>query len=257
MIKKFVMLVLLIPALSLLAQEKTNIAVLDLKGENISASDTEIISARLRSELVGTEKYNVIEREKMKDLLKEQGIQISGLVSDSSIVRAGKLLGVKRMAAGTAGKIGNLYTISLRLIDVETGKIIKTASADNTRGIENFLTESVKSASRRLAGLESVPLKNNFSGPSKKGMSIAKPRLSSKRTQGTRRPKNFQQFRERLQNAPPEIKQAAKEVFITDKKIRELEKTPRKNPRQRKELVKLKKRREILFKKIREWEKKD
>lgn len=255
MIRKLFLLLLFIPALSIWAQEKTNIAVLDLKGENISASDTEIISSRLRSELVNTNKFNVIEREKMNELLKEQGVQISGLVNDSSIVQAGKLLGVKRMATGTAGKIGNLYTISLRLIDVETGKIIKTASADNTGGIETFLTESLKTASRRLAGLETANLKNNFEKPAPKGMKISRPRITNQRAVGTRRPKNFEQFRERLQTAPPEIKEAAKEAFTIDQKIKKLEKAPRKNSRQRMTLVKLKKRRKILLDKIKKWQK--
>jgi len=255
MTQKLILLFILIPVFGLLAQEKT-MALLDLKGENISASDTEIITSRLRSELAATNKFNIIEREKMNELLNEQGIQISGLVSDERIVKAGKLLGVQEMTAGTVGKIGNLYTISLRLIDVETGKIIKTSSADNSRGIEAFLTESLQTASRRLAGLESANLNNNYQPRPKEGMKIARPRKNQPRAAGQRKQKNFENFRQRLNNAPPEIKQAGKELFITDKKIREINKSPRKTLKQRKELIRLKERRKELIGKLRDWEEK-
>ncbi len=138
------------------AQDKTAVAVLDLKGIGLSAQDVEIISSRVRTELVQTNRFTVVEREKMKEILDEQGLQLSGCTNDECVVQAGRLLGVKQMVAGEVGKIGQMYTLTLRLIDVESGKITKTASEDCTCAVEDVLTKSVKNAVAKLAGLSVV-----------------------------------------------------------------------------------------------------
>lgn len=136
-----------------MAQEKTAVAVLDLKGLGLPEQDVQIISSRVRTELVQTGRFTVVEREKMKDILDEQGLQLSGCTNDECVVQAGRLLGVKQMVAGEIGKIGEMYTLTLRLIDVESGKITKTASEDCKCAVEEVLTKSVKNAAAKLAGL--------------------------------------------------------------------------------------------------------
>jgi len=244
MLKKLVVFTMLI-LINVSAQEKTNIAVLDLSGENITASDAEIISSRLRSELVNTNQFNLIERKKMNALLNEQGIQVSGILSDSSVVQAGRLLGVKQMVTGTAGKIGELYTISIRLVDVESGKILKTRSADNNKGIEALLTYSVKSAARGLAGLEE-PADETIEKPGKAVNTAVK-----KQAAGQRRAK----IREELKDAPPEIKQAAIELKAVNQRLLKLKQVKNKTKVQKKNMVRLQNARKKLIEKLKEWEK--
>jgi len=256
MLKKFLFFLLFFLILLLQAQDKTNIAVLDLKGESLSASDLELISSRLRVELVKTQAFNLVERQKMNDLLKEQGLQISGIVSDENIVKAGKLLGVQQMAAGSVGKIGSLYTINIRLIDVQSGKILKSASADNSKGIEALLTESVKNVAKRLAGKETLSLPNRYDQPNNnKNRKFRTPSLPQ-RAGGSRHPRNIEKIPEQFKNAPPEIKKAAKEVFLISGQLRKLNRAPQKNFRQKKETARLKMRRKALLKKIEDWQKK-
>lgn len=148
----FSFLILVIFTTILFAQNKTNIAVMDLSGEGISTSETRIISSRLRTDLFNTNKFTVVEREAMEEILQEQGLQLSGCTSNECVVEAGKLLGVRRIVAGEIGKIGNLFTLSIRIIDVETGKILKTATEDCECDIEKVLVSSVKNAAELLAG---------------------------------------------------------------------------------------------------------
>ena len=110
------------------AQDKQRIAVMDLDAEGLSGSEARIISARLRSDLFNTGRFVVFERNKMEDILKEQGFQLSGCTSTDCIVEIGKLIGVKKIVSGNVGKIGNLITINIRLIDVESGEVTKTAN---------------------------------------------------------------------------------------------------------------------------------
>ena len=107
-------------------QEKASIAVLELEAGGISAYEAQVLSNRLRTELFKTDKFTVLERDKMDEILIEQGFQLSACTSNECAVEVGKLIGVEKMVAGNIAKIDNLFTIDIRLIDVETGKVLKT-----------------------------------------------------------------------------------------------------------------------------------
>ena len=91
-------------------QTKLNIAVNDLRGEGIDKSSANIISERIRSELINTGVFRVMERAEMQTILKEQGFQQSGACIDQQcLVQVGQLLGVDRIVAGSVGMIGSIY----------------------------------------------------------------------------------------------------------------------------------------------------
>lgn len=58
------------------------------------------------------------------------------------------------MIAGSIGKIGSLYTISARIVDVETGNIIGQQSLDCSCPIETLLIESMAEIAAGLSGAE-------------------------------------------------------------------------------------------------------
>lgn len=127
------------------AQDKSDhmkIAVLNLKNANgITVEDAELISDRLRNEFYSTGKVDVMEREQMQTLLKEQGFQQSGAActDEGCMVEMGRLLGVKRLIIGSVGKLGSLYMINIRGINVETGSIEKVVSRDVKGSIEDLV----------------------------------------------------------------------------------------------------------------------
>jgi hypothetical protein len=86
----------------------------------------------------------------MDEILKEQGFQQAGCTSDECAVEIGKLLNINRICAGSVGKIGSLYTVTLRMIDVETGQILVTVTEDCQCPIEKVLTSSMKNISNKL-----------------------------------------------------------------------------------------------------------
>jgi hypothetical protein len=129
-----------------------NIAVNDLSGKGIEQSSAAIISDRLRSELISVGVFRVLERNEMATILKEQGFQRSGACDEAlCLVEIGQLLGVERMVAGSVGKIGTLYTLSLRMINVATGQILFTVDEDYEGEIKGFLSVAVGNAAKRLA----------------------------------------------------------------------------------------------------------
>lgn len=138
-----------------LTSTKINIAVMNLKTPDISESARQALSDRLRTELFNTGRFSVMERNKMQDILQEQGFQQTGCTSDECIVEAGRLLGVDRMIAGSLGKVGSIYTVSLRMIDIETGRIMLTKTEDCNCPIEQVLTTSLKNIALKMAGMSS------------------------------------------------------------------------------------------------------
>ena len=144
---------LLLPNLSRTQTVKPRIAVLNLDPVGITAQQSITLSDRLRSELVKTNAFILLERTDMNEILKEQGFQLSGCTSDQCALQAGKLLNVQQICAGSMGKIGQLYTVSVRLIDVESGQVLKTVTEDCPCPLEAVLTKSMRNVALKLAGI--------------------------------------------------------------------------------------------------------
>ncbi len=132
-------------------QQKISVAVLDLAGGGIAPHEILGMTSRLRSELFQTRKFQVLERSEMDDILREQGFQQSNCTSTECVVQAGRLIGVQQMVAGSISKIGTIFTLDIRLIDVETGKVVQTVYEDCECPIENVLQSIIKSAALTLA----------------------------------------------------------------------------------------------------------
>ncbi len=131
---------------------KPAVAVNDFRAEGLEQSSARIITDRLRSELVNSGLFRVIERDEMDNVLREQGFQQSGACDDQNcLVEVGQLLGVDRMIAGSIGKLGTLFTISMRLIDVGSGEIITTVAEDCRCSIEDIVSKSVPSLVQKLS----------------------------------------------------------------------------------------------------------
>jgi len=146
--------ILLILFVGLPFAQDITIAVLDFDGNGVSQSETRTLTNRLRDELFKTGVYIVLERGKMDDVLKEQGFQQTGCVTSECAVEVGNMLGVQQMVGGSIGKVGNIYTISARIIDVVTGEVLKSAKYDNVNNIETLLTQGMQEIALKLVGNE-------------------------------------------------------------------------------------------------------
>jgi hypothetical protein len=84
-----------------------------------------------------------MEREQMKSILKEQNFQQSDACSEAScVVQMGQLLAVNKIITGSVGKLGNMYTINIKLIDVASGEIILTQNEDVSGQIEDMILKN-------------------------------------------------------------------------------------------------------------------
>jgi len=162
----------LLSVLPLYSQQKTTLAVLDLDAKGLEKTQSEILTNRLRSNAVSLGIYEIVERQKMQEILDEQEFQLSGCTTDACAVEVGQLLGVQKMITGSIGSIGKIYTVELRLLDIETGKIERSASYDFQGELEILLMEGMNNALLKLLGLLDMPTATAVSIYNKTGILI-------------------------------------------------------------------------------------
>ena len=126
------------------AQAQNTMAILDFQALGISQNDAVVLTSRLRSLLVQSGPYTVIEREQMIKILQEQDFQMTGCTSSECAVEIGQILSAQLILTGEIGKLSNYVTLDARIIDVETSKIGKTFSWDKLDGtVGSLLREGI------------------------------------------------------------------------------------------------------------------
>lgn len=132
------------------------VAVLDFDAEGLSVQESRVLTNRLRTHLVQLGGFRVVERGQMETIFEELNFQESGCTSDECAVQVGEMLGVEMMLAGTFGKLGSTYTVDLRLIDVATASILKSALYDHRGTIDGLLSRGLEKVAREITKFSSA-----------------------------------------------------------------------------------------------------
>lgn len=133
------------------------VAIQNLEARGISENEAATLTDVLRNNIMNTGKYQVMERNEMESILKEQAFQQSGACSDEAcIVEMGQVLGIEKIIAGSIGRVGKAYSINIRIISVQTGKITNSVSHNYTGPIENLLTSEMNVVANMLVGNKTV-----------------------------------------------------------------------------------------------------
>ncbi len=122
------------------AEDKPTLAIVDFEGFGVSPTEAIGLTNRLRNEIFRNGHFDVVDRGMMQSILAEQDFQLSACTSNECLVEVGQLLGAQQMIGGSITKIGSMYTVSARLVDVETGRVIKVSDYDIRGGLEELLT---------------------------------------------------------------------------------------------------------------------
>lgn len=156
----FVLLIILVSQNSY-SQNLPHIAVLEFEGQGISKSEAGPLTDRFRGELVRTNAFVVVSRDKMEAILKEQAFQLSGCTSTECAVEIGQILNIQKIVVGKIGKVAQTYTIDISFIDVETSRIEKSFNRDHkgkTDGILPILKEIAFEMIPPKEGISKIPL---------------------------------------------------------------------------------------------------
>jgi curli biogenesis system outer membrane secretion channel CsgG len=93
----------------------------------------EVLALRI-VETVRARGLAVVERQKLLLAVEELRLGSSALADESTRLRLGRVTGARRMVFGGYLTAGNRVRMDLRLVDVETGKVLRTASRTGPAG---------------------------------------------------------------------------------------------------------------------------
>ncbi|MEX0608423.1 MAG: CsgG/HfaB family protein [Balneolaceae bacterium] len=145
------LVLILIMATSVHAQKK-RLAVFDFRVTSGVTSDVAVtLTNKFRNEMARTLNYTMVERSAMEQVLSEQRFSASDLADQDKAVQLGKLLSASQVVVGDIGKIGQTYSIVVRLIDVETASIENSESLEY-RGEQDGLLTEFEILAPKLAG---------------------------------------------------------------------------------------------------------
>ena len=110
------------------------VAVLPFEADKVGLQYKDGVSNEMINQLVGLQRFRVIERSAMEKIVSEQKIQASGVVDDRSAVKLGKIAGADALVIGSITVIDGKVKVSARLVDVETAETIvaQDAVSENT-----------------------------------------------------------------------------------------------------------------------------
>jgi hypothetical protein len=121
---------------------KTMVALVSVASPS-TAFSTQVLT-RLESAIVSSGKLVVVDRANLDKVREEQGFQLSGEVDDESAKSIGKLLGAGAIVTGSLADLGDVYSLTLKAINIETATVAVSYLADLAKStrVETLLASS-------------------------------------------------------------------------------------------------------------------
>ncbi|MBI4655807.1 MAG: hypothetical protein HY746_03555 [Elusimicrobia bacterium] len=104
-----------------------------LNKNDVSREETEYISDKLTTQLVRTEKLQVVERQLLSKIAEEKKLALSGLTADEKRNKIGEILSVDAIISGSVFSEGENLKIMAKLINIENGQILKAFEGEIER----------------------------------------------------------------------------------------------------------------------------
>ncbi len=123
--------------------------LLESAEKSLDVDEASEISNILRTAIIRTQAFHVVERDRVQQLLEEKKLSLSGLTaSEETLQTVGKMLAAQRILLGTVGRLYGKIIITTRLVDVSTGEVI---FANNIYSSEEDLVYYIEELAREIA----------------------------------------------------------------------------------------------------------
>lgn len=99
----------------------------DLRPSGDTEGLGEVLAEGITDGLSGAPGIRVVERHRLKAVMDEIGLGMSGAVDEKTAVRVGKLLGANHLLLGSFMKFKSQVRVNTRVVRTETGEITGTA----------------------------------------------------------------------------------------------------------------------------------
>lgn len=105
------------------------------------------VADSISEKLLQTGDLRVVERQKLVEILREQNLGASGLADPSTRATLGRISGAQTMIFGAFSSFGDRFQMDARVIDTESGVVLKTVSArgglQEARAVTNDLADQL------------------------------------------------------------------------------------------------------------------
>lgn len=115
------------PAFPDTTEKGVSLAILDFENATGSASHDPLVKAMtdmIVTSVVKSDMVQVVERSKVKTILEEQQLTLTGLMDTGKMSYVGKMLAADHIVIGTLSLVEKEWIGNVRLLDVKTGRIL-------------------------------------------------------------------------------------------------------------------------------------
>jgi len=110
------------------------IAVIDFPDLlNVTSDLGRFVANRLTTRLSQSQKFFVVERQRLSQVLAELRFSMTDLVDPEKAKQLGKMVGVEAVVVGTVSDLGNQVDLDARIIEIETSRTLVSVTATISR----------------------------------------------------------------------------------------------------------------------------
>lgn len=107
------------------------------------------VQQMLLTELAQNSELRIVERSRLREILDEQGLVTGGQVDPQTAARIGQLVGARYAVTGAFVDLYGTFRLDGRIVDVETGEILRTAEVrDRKQNLYDLLVELADQVTR-------------------------------------------------------------------------------------------------------------
>jgi curli biogenesis system outer membrane secretion channel CsgG len=110
----------------------------------------ELLSGQVIETLQKRGDYTIVERERLLLALEELQLGSSSLVDEATRLKLGKLIGAGFMVFGGYQVLGDKIRVDLRMVEVETGKVLKAVQRTESASDLQGWADAVRKAAEEL-----------------------------------------------------------------------------------------------------------
>ena len=137
-----------------LDQQTSAVAVWDLENLNpdeaIGTDMGELLAAKVIETLNESSTFQVVERERLILALEELTRGSAFMVDESTRLKIGRIVGARFMVFGGYFVLGGMIRLDLRLVEVETGRVVKAAQKTTSAGDLSGWLKAARQAAEEL-----------------------------------------------------------------------------------------------------------
>ncbi len=154
------LLVLLMVSSLMFAAAPDTVAVIPFNDNVISTGEAIALSDILENRLAKFGSFNLVERKAIENIMEELNFSTTDFVDQETAVKAGKMLSSQWLIMGSVSKLGNEYSMNVKLVNTETGRIV-TGAYGESKSISG-LKDDVESIAKELSQYLFAPFTNGI-----------------------------------------------------------------------------------------------